>query len=209
MMSIKYSQSFVIGILALVTWSASAFADIKDDLAQAQQALDREDLPEAVKFYKKAAEQNSLQAQFMLGELQHSQQEFGESCGWYMTAAYQGDAASAYGLGQLYINGEGVDKSFEKGVYWIKLAAGKNYQIAQVALATAYKQGDWGLPVDLELSKSWESKAAVLRELDKRQFDKEFSASRAAVRAEREAQAKEAAEKRDAAAAKRVDDSDK
>jgi TPR repeat protein len=215
-MRIKLSQLFGICILALIAWSSAALADPKGDVELGQKALAREDIPEATKFFKKAAEQNYLPAQFMLGELQHSQDELEEAFGWYMTAAYQGDAPSAYGLGQMYVNGEGVEKNFEKGVYWIKLAAGKNYLTAQEAMVTAYKQGDWGLPVDLEQSKNWETKAIALRAVEKRALDHQIVESKAALKAANEAAAKAAAEAKEAgrkasddAAAKKVDDADR
>lgn len=215
-MRIKHSQSFCIGILALVVWSSVAFADPKEDVAQAKQALAREDIPEATKWLKKAAEQNYLPAIFELGSLQHSQDEFEEAFGWFMTAAYQGDAASAFNMGQMYIVGEGVEKNLEKGVYWIKLAAGKNFLSAQEVLVTAYKMGDLGLPIDLEQSKSWEAKANALRAAEKKVLDRQIAESQAANKAAREAAAIEAAEAKAAvkkagvdAAAKKVDDADR
>jgi TPR repeat protein len=197
-MRIKHSQSFWIGFLALVAWSSVAFADPKEDVALAQKALVREDIPEATKLLKKAAEQNYLPAIFELGSLQHSQDEFEEAFGWYMTAAYQGDAASAFNMGQMYVAGEGVEKNLEKGLYWIKLAAGKNYLSAQEVLVTAYTIGDLGLPIDLVEAKNWETKANALRAVEKRTTDREIAESKAARKAAREA-----------AAAKKADEADR
>ncbi len=215
-MHVKHSQLLGIGLLALIAPFSIAFADPAGDVTLARQAVDREDLPEAERLYRKAAEANYLPAEVELGDLMHAQQENEAAFGWYMTAAYQGDAAAAYNMAQMYVTGEGVEKNLEKALYWIKLAAGKNYLPAQEVLISAYKTGDLGLKIDLEQAKNWEAKAAALRAAAKKTAEQEIAASRAARRAVNQAAAKEAADRQaeaikagDEAAAKKVDDADK
>lgn len=215
-MRIKQNQSFGVGILALIVWSSAACADPAGDVALGRKALVREDLPEAVKLFRKAAEQNYLPAQVELGDLQHSQQELEEAFGWYMTAAYQGDAAAAFDMGQMYAIGEGVEKNLEKAQYWIKVAAGKNFLSAQEVLVTAYKTGELGLAIDPEQAKHWESKVTALRAVEARKIDKEIAARQAVIRAANQEFIKDAAEKDtaaikavDEAAEKKVDDADR
>jgi TPR repeat protein len=212
----KHSQLFGIIILALVVWSSVAHADPAGDVALGREALLREDIPVAEKLFKKAAEQNYLPAQVEIGDLLHAQQELEESFGWYMMAAYQGDAAASFNMGQMFAAGEGVEKNLEKALYWIKFAAGKNYLPAQEVLITAYAEGGIGVKQDPEQAKNWETKAIALRAAQKKIIDQQFAASKAARKAANEAAAKEAAETKaavknagDAAAAKKVDDADK
>jgi TPR repeat protein len=215
-MSIRLSQSFGIGILALIVLSSpAALADPAGDMARAQEALNREDITEAAKIFRQAAEQNYVPAQVGLGELMHTTQEYEEAVGWFIMAAYQGDAAGAYDLGQMYAVGEGVEKNSEKALYWFKFAANKNYLPAVEILATAYRNGDFGLTIDLDQAKNWESKLPALRAAAKKITDQEFAASMAAKKAAYEAAVAKAAAKKgaakksdDEAAVKKVDDED-
>ncbi len=214
-MYFKHSQWLGIGILALIAQSPAAFADIAGDMAVAEAALNREDLTDATKLYKKIAEKNHLPAQVATGELMRTAQEYEEAFGWFMMAAYQGDAAAAYYMGQMYSLGEGVEQNLEKALYWTKLAAGKNSLPAQGVLASAYRNGELGLTVDIEQAKIWETKAAALSAAEQRIIDKKMAASLAARKAAYEAAVKEAAAKQEAAnkaadekATKKVDDAD-
>jgi hypothetical protein len=145
----------------------------------------------------------------------HSTQENDEAVGWFLMAAYQGDAAGAYNLGQMYAVGEGVEKNSEKALYWIKHAAEKNYLPAVEVLASAYRKGNLGLTIDLDQAKNWESKLPALRAAAKKIIDQELAASAAAKKAAYEAAVEKAAAKKvaakkadDEAAAKKVDDED-
>jgi TPR repeat protein len=214
-MNINLSRSFVIGILWLIGFSPAAFAVVPAEFALAEQAMDEQDLREAAKHYRKAAEQNYLPAQTALGDLMRASQDFDEAFGWYLTSAYQGDAAGAYGLGEAYANGEGVEKNFEKAVYWIKHAAEKNYLPAAEAMAVSYRQGGLGLAKDLDQAKIWESRLPALRAASTKELAAKLAELRIAQIEARKAAFKEAKEKKEAAkkaedeaAAKKVDAAD-
>jgi TPR repeat protein len=214
-MSTKLSQSFGIGILTLMLLSPVAFADVAGDVAKAEEALTREDLRDAIKYYKQAAEQNYIPAQVLVGQFMHDSQEYEEAAGWFMTAAVQGDPAGAFNLGQIYAVGEGVEKSPEKALYWIKFSANKNYLPAVEVLAMAYKNGDLGLPIDLDQAKIWESRLPALRAAAKKAIDEKMAVTKAATKAQFEEEVKAAADNKaaakksgDEAAATRVDKAD-
>lgn len=214
-MNIKHSQLLGISILALLVLSPAAFADIAGDMARVQTALDEQDLTTAAKLLRPIAEQNYFPAQVALGELMHSSQENEEAFGWFMMAAYQGDAAAAYNLGQMYASGEGVDQNLGKALYWIKIAADKNYLAAVQAMVAAYRDGGLGLTVDIDQAKKWEAKVGPLTAAASRAADKLLAETRAAQRAAYEAAMKAEAEKKEAAkkaaddaAVKKVDDAD-
>ena len=214
-MNIYLNRSFVIGMLWLIGFSPAAFAVVPAEYAIAEQAMDEQDLREAAIHYRKAAEQNYLPAQTAMGDLLRISQDYEEAFGWYLTSAYQGDAAGAYGLGQAYANGEGVEKNFEKAVYWIKHAAEKNYLPAAEAMAVSYRQGSLGLAKDLDQAKIWESRLPALRAASVKELAAKLAelkiaqieARRAAIKEAKEQ--KEAAKKaEDEAAAKKVDAAD-
>ncbi|MEO8343452.1 MAG: hypothetical protein ABI536_06495 [Gallionella sp.] len=211
----KFSQLFWISIFMVFALPQLARADGAADMARAENALKGEDLSEAIKFLRLAAEQNHIPAQVELGEIMHSTQENEAAVGWFLTAAYQGDAAGAYDLGQMYVVGEGVEKNSGKALYWIKHSAEKNYLPAVEILASAYRLGDLGLAIDLDQAKIWEAKLPPLRAAAKKIIDDKLAASAAAQKAAFEAERAKAVAKKEAtkktndeAAAKKVDADD-
>jgi uncharacterized protein len=214
-MDLNLNRLFVIGMLWLIGFSPAAYAVVPTEFALAEAAMDEQDLREAAIHYRKAAEQNYLPAQTAMGDLLRISQDFEEAFGWYLTSAYQGDAAGAYGLGEAYANGEGVEKNFEKAVYWIKHAAEKNYLPAAEFMALAYRQGNIGLAKDLDQAKIWESRLPALRAASAKEFKEKLAELRTAQIEARKAAIKEAKEKKEAAkkaedeaAAKKVDAAD-
>jgi hypothetical protein len=82
----------------------------------------KQDYAEAVKWYRKAAEQGDAKAQFNLGAAYKSgegvQQDYAEAEKWYRKAAEQGYAGAQFNLGCMYANGEGVLQSGAAAVDW-------------------------------------------------------------------------------------------
>ena len=85
------------------------------------------DIPEAVKWYTKAAEQGHAGAHNNVGSIHHEKGQHEEAVKWFKKAANQGDANGEANLGFCYENGLGVEKSI--------LEAMKRY-------AKAAEQGD-------------------------------------------------------------------
>ena len=86
-----------------------------------------QDYAEAVKWFRKAAEQNYAQAQYALGICYDSgdgvtKDEF-EAVNWYRKAAEQNDAEGQFSLGVCYANGRGVEKDEAEAVKWYRRAA--------------------------------------------------------------------------------------
>ena len=82
---------------------------------------------EAVKWYRKAAEQNHAEAQYNLGVCYSNGQGVAkdevEAVKWYRKAAEQNFAAAQYNLGVCYYKGEGVAKDYVEAYKWLLLAA--------------------------------------------------------------------------------------
>jgi hypothetical protein len=96
------------------------------------------DEAEAVRWYRKAAEQGDATAQFFLGFAYANGQGLPtskpEAIRWYSKAAEQGDATAQYNLGVMYENGEGVSPDEAEAVRWWRRAAAQGLAEAQSTL---------------------------------------------------------------------------
>ena len=86
-----------------------------------------QDDAEAVKWYRKAAEQGYADAQYNLGLIydngQGVPQDYAEAVKWYRKAAEQGNASAQLNLGFMYGKGEGVPQDYVQAHMWYNLAA--------------------------------------------------------------------------------------
>ncbi|MDD2721081.1 MAG: SPOR domain-containing protein [Gallionella sp.] len=109
------------------------------------------DLPEAAKWFLKAADQHHPQAQFNLGMMyatgQGVTQNHDEAVKWYRLSAEQGLAVAQLNLGVAYFMGQGVPRSEAEAVKWLRLAANQGDAQAQFNLAVMYANGQ-GIPQD-------------------------------------------------------------
>src|SRR6266481_5266799 len=89
------------------------------------------DEAEAVKWFRKAAEQNVADAQFSLGVCYANGQgvakDEAEAVKWYRKAAEQNVADAQYNLGVCYANGQGVTEDDAESVKWFRKAAEQNF----------------------------------------------------------------------------------
>ncbi len=86
-----------------------------------------QDYADAVKWYRKAAEQGMADAQYNLG-LKYDNglgvpQDYAEALKWYRKAAEQGNASAQTNLGVMYGVGEGVPQDYVQAHVWYSLAA--------------------------------------------------------------------------------------
>ncbi len=92
--------------------------------AQGQGTL--KDDAEAVKWYRKAAQQGLLQAQHNLGLMYYRgkgvPQDYTEAAKWYHKAAEQGYAPAQGNLGAMYIKGQGVSRDYVQAYKWMNLS---------------------------------------------------------------------------------------
>jgi TPR repeat protein len=100
---------------------------------------------EAVKWLRKAAEQNDATAQFNLGVCYDKGQgvakDEAEAVKWYRKAAEQNDAKAQHNLGFCYAKGQGVAKDEVEAVKWYRKAAEQNDAKAQCNLGFCYDTG--------------------------------------------------------------------
>lgn len=135
------------------------------------------DLVQAVKWYRKAADQGNALAQVSLG-LIYTQggwqvvktnsgesveavipQDNNEAVKWYRKAADQGNASGQWALGDCYQNGEGVSKDINQAIALYQKAADQGEPNAEYSLACAYGVGI-GVPQDFSQAAMWLQKSA-------------------------------------------------
>ena len=127
-----------------------------------------EDDAEAVKWYRKAAEQGHAEAQYQLGtmyndlwnDLWSALRDDAEAVKWYRMAAEQGHAEAQFRLGFMYDLGWGVPKDNAEAVKWYRKAAEQGHAEAQHSLGGMYDLGVQGVPEDDAEAAKWYRKAA-------------------------------------------------
>ena len=113
---------------------------------------------EAVKWYRRAAEQGHTLAQNTLAEMYRYgtggvEQDGSEAVKWYRLAAGAGDADAPYNLGLMYSWGQGVAENDAEAEKWFRLAAEQGHTGAQDRLRRIQEQEQEGAGVRQE----WDS----------------------------------------------------
>ncbi|WP_169781611.1 tetratricopeptide repeat protein, partial [Escherichia coli] len=78
---------------------------------------------------------------------------------WYLSAATQGHEVAQYELGQMYIQGIGVERDEVQAHRWFLQSAEQGYLHAQYHTARLYS-GSESIPQDQEKALYWFTKAA-------------------------------------------------
>jgi FOG: TPR repeat, SEL1 subfamily len=88
---------------------------------------------EAVKWYRKAAEQGYTNAQYNLGVMYANGEgvleDDKEAVRWYRKAAEAGNIEAQNNLGIMYINGEGVLQDYVTSYAWANIAGANGYDV--------------------------------------------------------------------------------
>jgi TPR repeat protein len=91
------------------------------------------DETEAVRWYRKAAEQGNAEAQRRLGLMYENgrgvPKDDGEAVRWFRKAAEQGDSGAQCDLGRMYEGGRGVTKDHVQAALWYDRAEGQGAYI--------------------------------------------------------------------------------
>jgi len=202
-MEARHKRTFRIGILAFCISSSLALADTAEEMARADAHYNNMEMMDAAVIFKKLALQNYVPAQTRIGELLDYTESDEEAVGWYIMAAFQGDAEGAYFLGKMYLAGEGIKKDPNQALYWFKFAAEKNSLNGMKALESAYRNpANTGLPVtvDLKQAEYWKARMIPVEEARKKADDEKLAAFKKA--AEEKAAARKKADDEAAAAKK-------
>jgi TPR repeat protein len=84
--------------------------------------LPRDDA-EAVKWYRKAADQGNSKAKGLLGGMYIRIRDDAEAMKWFRKAAEQGDAKAQIILGRMFSEGQGVPRDDVEAIEWYRKAA--------------------------------------------------------------------------------------
>ena len=120
----------VAGITGLVSVIAVRFLPAVQPVGP-RQGVPQDDA-EAVKWYRKAAEQGVAKAQFNLGVMSYKgrgvPQDDADAVRWYRKAAEQGHASAQFNLGLMYDKGRGVPQDYLLAHMWLNLAAATGHE---------------------------------------------------------------------------------
>ena len=102
-----------------------------------------QDKKEAVRLYRKAADQGLAEAQYALGRIYSEGEgvDREEAAKWFRKAAEQGEVDAQFHLGSAYSSGEGVTQDKKEAVKWFRKAAEQGHMIAQFFLGWTYQMG--------------------------------------------------------------------
>jgi TPR repeat protein len=112
------------------------------------------DYTQASAWYRKAADQNNVDAQIQLAVFYRDgrgvKRDMAEAAAWYRKAAELGNASAQGTLGLLYSIGQGIPASDEEAYYWFALAAAvagpeqARYETNRVRMAARLTADDLG-----------------------------------------------------------------
>jgi TPR repeat protein len=121
------------------------------------------DEPQAVQWFRKAAEQGNAAGQAWLGFMyEHGRgisKDEAQAVQWYRKAAEQGFARGEANLGTMYRDGRGVAKDDAEAVQWFRKAAEQGDAFGQASLGFMYGSGR-GIPRDDQQAVDWTRKSA-------------------------------------------------
>lgn len=105
-----------------------------------------QDYAEAMKWYKKGADQEDGDCQYELGRLYQYgigvDQNYSEAVKWYKKAGDNNEAYAQTALGFMYLNGQGVDKNLDEAVKYLTKASERGMTDAQNCLGWMYEYGN-------------------------------------------------------------------
>ncbi len=132
------------------------------DFQKGEDSYERGNYTEAVRGYRKAADQGNASAQVNLGAMYAEglgvARDFQEALHWYREAARQGEAVACFNLGVMYIEGQGVARNLQEALKWHRQAAAQGHAQAQFSLGLMYEENADAL--SLQEAAQWYSKAA-------------------------------------------------
>ena len=126
--------------------------------------LDAKNYTEAIKYFRKSAEQGNSEGQNALGFMYFQdgygvQQDYAESVKWFRKSAEQGDSRGQCNLGLMYRNGYGVPQDNAEAVKWYRKSAEQGNATGQFNLGLMYQYG-YGVHKSMSKARHWYQKAA-------------------------------------------------
>jgi TPR repeat protein len=134
-------------LTGLIGSAGSVWADGQSDADKGYAAYKAGNYVETAKWWRKAAEQGYVKAEFNLGLLYKNgdgvTQNYAEAVKWFRKAAEQGQAEAQFNLGLMYDNGEGVTEDDAEAVKWYRKAANQGSAAARKSLGLMKAKSWW------------------------------------------------------------------
>jgi TPR repeat protein len=115
--------------------SPAAKVSAADALQKGKKAYEQKDYAEAMRWYRKAADEDNADAQNKIGALYANgwgmALDYAEAMRWFRKAADQGNAAAQNNIGFLYDKGWGVAQDYAEAMRWYQKAADQGNATAQ------------------------------------------------------------------------------
>ena len=125
-----------------------------------------QDMAEALRLYRQAADRGSASAQFNLGMMYELGRgvapDAATAFSYYLKAAEQGFAPAQFNVGNMFANGLGVKQDYFEAALWFRQSAERGVPEAQYNLALAYELGR-GVGKDEVAAQRWYRAAAELK----------------------------------------------
>jgi len=103
---------------------------------------DSDNYTEALKWYRKSAQQGNAEAQYAMGFMYLNgygvSTDYYESAKWFRKSAEQGNAEAQYVIGLMYHIGEGVSENSNEAIKWYQKSAEQGHSKAQCELGKMY-----------------------------------------------------------------------
>lgn len=144
-------------IIASMALQVSLADDRTSDLALGRDALGREDIVTAMAHLETAARDGSAEAQALLGYIYDKAEDNATAASWYRKAAAQDHPDGLFGLGEIYLSGDGVARDVEQGRHFMTRAAELGHVKSMVALGHQY---EYDMPTSASLAVHWYRRAA-------------------------------------------------
>ena len=135
-------------IAALRELAGAGDLDAQVELGERYQAGDggvQQDYAEAVRWYRRSADQGHSLGQAFLGFMYSNgrgvQQDYGEAVRWYRRSAEQGHALGQSNLGLMYSTGRGVRQDAAEAARWYRRSADQGHALGQNNLGVLYRDG--------------------------------------------------------------------
>lgn len=129
----------------LLCQSGVVLATPADDFRAGSEAYRGGDVVQAMAMLKKSADAGHAPAQSLLAYILDKAEFNDEAVAYYRKAAAQGDPEGEFGLGSMYVSGEGAKRDLAEARKWITRAAEKNHAGAINVVAEAYINGGLGI----------------------------------------------------------------
>lgn len=147
-------------------------ATAADAYRKAATLAQQKNFPDALHWYRIAADQGSVPALIALGDLYgHGQavpQDFAAAFLWYRKAAERGNSEAEDDVGFFYLQGMGVQQDFTAAMRWLRKAADQGNEVAERNIGLMYLNG-LGVPTDRTEALRWFREAAAKGDPDSKE----------------------------------------